>query len=199
MGVNHLNEYELEHDNRWLFESVTASLDIVARLLTENEASVPCVPRVVAGRVVPYSFSGRIRLLYEYALGRKKLSKSLVEEVSLDFYRLMTLNVMQSLAEKEEDEDDDVECSEADPMKKALDVAEALLPHAIAKIIIASHGRVKAERNEWLTAVEMQCLCGISADRASGNNIRSQVQDGIEVFHPEDVMHAMGESEDVME
>ncbi|MBR4984262.1 MAG: hypothetical protein IKY83_00790 [Proteobacteria bacterium] len=199
MGVNHLTEYELEYDNRWLFESVTASLDVVARLLTENEASVPCVPRVVAGYVVPYSFSGRIRLLFEYARGKKKLSRSLVEEVACDFYRMMTLNVMGSIQEDDDDDDDDDSCSEDDALSKALKLAESLLPHAIAKIIIASNARAKAERDEWLSAIEMQCLSGISSDRAESNQIRSREQDGVTVYHPVDVLRTMGVSEDVTE
>ncbi|MBQ4359053.1 MAG: hypothetical protein II767_02230 [Proteobacteria bacterium] len=199
MGVNHLTEYELERDNRWLFETVTRCLDVVARLLTENEASVPCVPRVVAGYVVPYSFSGKIRLLFEYARGKKKLSRSLVEEITLEFHHMMTLDVMGSIAEEEEDDDVDDAGSEDSALQEALKVAEALLPHAIAKIIIASNGRAKAERGEWLNALEMQCLSGISADRASINKIRTKTQDGVELYNPEDVLRTMGVSEDVAE
>ena len=199
MGVNHLTEYELERDNRWLFETVTRSLDIVARLLTENEASVPCAPRVVAGYVVPYSFSGKIRLLFEYSRGKKKLSRSLVEEITLTFHRMMTLNVMDSIADDEDDDDDDVGGAEDSALREALSLAESLLPHAIAKIIIASNGRAKAERGEWLTAVEMNCLSGISADRAQSNRIRTKSQDGVELYNPEDVLRTMGVSEDVAE
>lgn len=165
---------ELENTNRWLFETVTDSVDVVVRLLTDNEIAVPCIPRYSAGRLVPYFFAGNIRLLFEYARGRKKLSRSLVEKMTLDFYRLMNYSPMSFVREQNADTDepdDDDDDSRPDPIDDALAFTRSLLPRSIAVILLGANARARVENQCWIDGACLHALTGIPPENADDRRI----------------------------
>ncbi|GEM_PF-3880688 len=180
MSIFTITYAELEETNRWLFETVTDSLDVVAKLLTENEVAVPCVPRYAAGYLVPYSFAGNLRLLFEYARGRKKLSRTLVEKMTIDFYRLMNFSPMMLVREHaSEDADDDItedEKKKAD-YRDALDFAASLLPRTIATILLGANARIQIENNRWISPILLEALTGILPEHAESEGIHERLDE----------------------
>ena len=179
MSIFTITSAELENANRWLFETVTDSLDVVAQLLTENTVAVPCVPRYAAGFLVPYSFAGNIRLLFEYARGRKKLSRSLVEKMTIDFYRLMNYSPMSLVHEREAEEDDDGDDTEDDitnsSIGSAIEFVCSLMPRTIAVIFLGANARAQIEGGCWICGEMLEALTGVSPDRASDRAIVSRI------------------------
>ena len=168
---------ELDREWQWLFETVTSSLDVAAKLLTENEAVVPCIPRIVAGKSVPYSFAGKIRLLFEYARGQKVLSPGLVREITLEFHRLMTWNALAELALNSSEDEDDGDNLSDEQYHLAIGMIESLLPRKIASIFLAC---------------ELEALTGISPESAKQMNISSRTDKaGKPEFDPDDVRGAL--------
>ncbi|MBQ9817560.1 MAG: hypothetical protein IJM59_08895 [Proteobacteria bacterium] len=183
---------ELDREWQWLFETVTSSLDVAAKLLTENEAVVPCIPRIVAGKSVPYSFAGKIRLLFEYARGQKVLSPGLVREITLEFHRLMTWNALAELALNSSEDEDDGDNLSDEQYHLAIGMIESLLPRKIASIFLAANGRADMEQKRWLSACELEALTGISPESAKQMNISSRTDKaGKPEFDPDDVRGAL--------
>ncbi|MBO4350359.1 MAG: hypothetical protein J6A01_05350 [Proteobacteria bacterium] len=180
MSIFTITYAELEETNRWLFETVTDSLDVVAKLLTDNEVAVPCVPRYAAGYLVPYSFAGNLRLLFEYARGRKKLSRPLIEKMTIDFYRLMNFSPMTLVRERaSEDADDDIIESEKETadFSDALHFASSLLPRTIAVILIGANARIQVENNCWISSTLLEVLTGILPDQAESEGIKKRMDE----------------------
>ena len=184
---------ELENINRWLFEIVTDSMDVVSLLLTENEVSVPCIPKYSAGILVPYSFAGNLRLLLEYARGRKKLSRAIVEKITVDFYRLMNYSPMSLVREREIDNADDLDDDNSDDEKQsakllydsAIAFVRALLPRSIAVIILGANARVQVELQRWIDGDALEALTGISPENAEDHSIQKRTDaEGCMIFDP---------------
>lgn len=174
MSIFSITYAELEATNRWLFETVTDSLDIVAKLLTENEVAVPCVPKYAAGYLVPYSFAGNLRLLFEYARGRKKLSRHLIEKMTMEFYRLMNFSPMTLVRERAlEEAEDDLQEDDAnkEACVNALNFAVSLLPRTIAVILLGANARIQVENNRWISSTLLEVLTGVLPEQAESKGI----------------------------
>lgn len=186
MSIFTMTETEFERDCRWLFETVTETLDKIAKLLTETPAAVNCGPRYVAGFVAPYSFAGKLRLLFEFARGKKQLSRQLVDEVTLDFYRMMSMSPFSAMTL--DDDDDDAQSSVASQRVLALEWIQKLRPHPISIVILAAQARAKLSLDKWISEPELEALTELTAPRAAAFNIQSRTLDSGRIeFAPNDV------------
>lgn len=206
MNVFHITQTEIERDWQWLFEAVTSCMDKLAMMLVQHDVTVPCIPKRVAGRLVPYSFCGQIMLMLDYVKDNRVVSKTLVEENTTLFYQIMTMNVASFLQKNAEDDiDDDDESYETAQIQMAekyiqmLDFIATLRPHPIAVIILAANAKLKISKSQWLSAAEMEAISGINAETAAQLGIASRtVQDKI-IFNPNDIQKKIYHSEDINE
>ena len=193
MSVFTITETEYDQDCRWLFETITNCMERTAKLLTETGISLACGPRYIVGMLAPYSFAGKIRLLWEYARGRKKLSTALVQEIAIDFYRMMSLSPISSLRDVDDEDDDDDDAPRGPKeIDRALELIESLFPHAICVIIMGAFGRSKLDAGKWIGAGELRALTELTPDRAEAMHVESRrTDDGRVEFSPTDVWHVL--------
>lgn len=205
MNVRNITQTEIEHDWQWLFESVTSCLDKIAILLTQNDVTVPCIPKRVAGYLVPYSFCGQILLLLDYVKDKRTIAKTLVEDVTTQFYQIMTMNVATFIQNPNDDDDDDDDVQDSlaqtkdDKYAQMLQFIESMLPHPTAAIILAANGKLKLSRNQWLSSAEMYTLTGISPDIADQLNIPSRIHHDRTEFSPEHIQNRLNHNDDLDE
>ncbi len=182
MSIYQLTEPVLERDFRWFFDSVADMIDVLVEPLGTGKVSLPAIPRRVGRYGVPYAFAGRIRLMLDYAQGKQSLSRDYILETSTAFCRILTLSVMRWLepeSVEQDDDDDDV----------IMDSEESLLmhfgSHPIARVILASKGRLALIENRRLTEAEFTMLTGITKNRAESAGVHViTLPNGVVEFDP---------------
>ena len=205
MNVKTLTQTEIERDWQWLFESVTSCMDKLAWMLVQNDVTVPCIPKRVAGRLVPYSFCGQIMLLLDYVKDQRPISRTLVEENTQLFYQIMTLNVATCMQITDDMDDDDDEISanlqqiKDEKYAQILDFIAKHAEHPIATIILAANAKSKITKNIWISGPEMMALLGIDPDSAQQLGIESQLRNDRILFNPFDIQKKLQPNEDLDE
>lgn len=173
-GIFSLSEHALERDLIWLFDTVNAHIEKLSFMLSGCGITSPGIPRRVGSRVVPYSFSGYIFLLYDYARGKQSLSREYIEDATK---KLANLIFTSALAPEAEDEDDD----DAATAQVNWQLLEG---HPVGVVYMAATARVKLSDGSWLNEDELYALTGLSPERAEQQNIQSRMENGTKVFEP---------------
>lgn len=206
MNVHNITQTEIEHDWQWLFESVTAYMDKLAIMLVQHDVTVPCIPKRVAGRLVPYSFCGQIMLLLDYVKDNRVIAKTLVEENTAQFHQIMTMNVASFIQTAEiDDDDDDDDVAETARLNRdekyaqKIDFIATLMPHPIAVIILAANAKLKLSKDQWLSEAEMQAITGINAEMANTFGIKTMQNGHRILFDPNGIQNKIHTSDDLDE
>ena len=178
MSAIGITDTEFEQDLRWLFESVTNYLDVLTRILTLSEVSVPYTPKHILGRFAPYHFAGRLMVLLDFVRGQKTIDRRYIEEVMCDYARMMTINVAAYVAELDNDDDDDDDDDDSsDPIQLAYESVKRLVPHASAVLILGAYAYARVREGRDLDDFDMDVLTGLDAAAAQRAGIGIKKRD----------------------
>jgi hypothetical protein len=192
MNIFQISDAEVQRDLKWFVEFVSTHIDQLTTLLVGGTFNIPCVPKRVGSRMVPYHYAGKICLLYDYARGKQSLSRDYVNQTCQEFYTMMNMRVSDNNTNADSGPDDDDDNVGVNAETTLIDCFESFLPHPVPIVLLAAMARLKLYLNKPLRAIELEAITGLTPERAETLSLKKVTsENGEPTFLAADVLRVL--------